>query len=57
MDFRNKLVHPKQHVQLDIDKVSAALESILDCLNDLYKDIYMRPFPSYNKKLHSNLTF
>jgi hypothetical protein len=57
MDFRNKLVHPKQHVQLDLEKVESALESILECLNDLYREIYMRPFPLYNKRLHSGLTF
>lgn len=57
MDLRNRLVHPKQQVQLDIDKTSSALQSILDCLNDLYQEIYMRPFPSYNKNLHSILTF
>lgn len=55
--LRNKLVHPKADVTIDTDTVAKALTAILGCLNDLYRTVYGRPFPTFNKGLHSKLAF
>jgi len=57
IDLRNKLVHPKGRVDVDTASVKAALLAILECLNALYGRVYARPFPPYNRGLHSILDF
>lgn len=54
---RNKLVHPKSGVSLSTAEVTKALTAILECLNDIYHSVFGRPFPTFNKGLHSKFHF
>lgn len=55
--LRNDLVHPKGEVIVDIPKVRRALSAIVELLEYLYRAIFTKGHPSYNRALHSNLTF
>ena len=55
--LRNDLVHPKEAVTVDIPKVRRALLAILELLEYLYRAVFTKGHPSYNRGLHSNLTF
>lgn len=57
IELRNQLVHPKKEVQVSTTAVATALTAILDCLNDLYRGVYDRPFPPHRRLLQSVLTF
>lgn len=48
IDFRNKLVHPKEYIEITDKQVENAILSVLETINELYKVIYKRPFPQYN---------
>ncbi|SFO51390.1 hypothetical protein SAMN05216567_10123 [Variovorax sp. OK605] len=56
-NLRNKLVHPKENIQLTAAAVSAAMQAIFECLNALFTAIYNRPFPSFKRGLQSSLNF
>ena len=55
--LRNRLVHPKSTVNVTEAEVTACLTAILNCLNYLYLSIFKKPYPSFNRGLHSVLTF
>ncbi|WP_404299053.1 hypothetical protein [Alicycliphilus denitrificans] len=57
IDLRNRLVHPKSNVPIDIDAVEKALAAIVACLNFLYQNIYRRPFPSAKRGINASLAF
>lgn len=57
MDLRNRLVHPKDPLQLTPAETAKAMTAIIECLNALFMAIFKRPHPSYNRKLDSMLTF
>lgn len=48
IDFRNKLVHPKEYVKITERHVENAIISVLDTMNNLYLAIYKRKFPAYD---------
>lgn len=49
MDLRNKLVHPKEDMQVTAKQVETAIISVVDAVNELYKAVYHCKFPSYNR--------
>lgn len=51
--LRNKLVHPKGDLAVQPDSVAKALKAVLECLNDLYRAVYGRPFPTFKRGLDS----
>lgn len=57
IDLRNQLVHPKAGVVVNVVKVSLVLTAVLDCLNDLYHQVYGRPFPTHKRGLNSSFSF
>ena len=57
IDIRNRLVHPKQHLKLTHVETSKALFAIIECLNALFKAVFKKPHPSYNRMLDSNMSF
>lgn len=56
IDFRNKLVHPKEYISLTEKQVENAMASVLETINELYKAVYKRPFPSYGFGITSRLS-
>ena len=48
IDSRNKLVHPKEYIEITDKQVENAILSVLETINELYKVIYKRPFPQYS---------
>lgn len=53
IDYRNKLVHPKEYVKITEKQVENAITSVLETMNALFKAIYKKPFPSYSYGLTS----
>ena len=53
IDFRNKLVHPKEYVKITEKQVENAINSVLETMNALFKAIYKKTFPSYSYGLTS----
>ena len=56
IDLRNKLVHPKEDMQVTVKQVELAIFSVIDAINELYKAVYQRKFPSYNRGISPKLT-
>ena len=57
IDLRNKLTHPKAVPTISIEKVSRALQAMIDTLDALYLAIYRAKFPAANRGLISDLNF
>jgi hypothetical protein len=57
MKLRNKLTHPKEATPITEESVKRALQSIIDMIDYLYKEIYKRGFPSAGYGLQSRLSF
>jgi len=55
--LRNDLVHPKGEVTVDIPTVRRALLAIIELLEYIYRAVFTKGHPSYNRGIHSNLTF
>jgi hypothetical protein len=55
--LRNKLTHPKEPLMIDDQSVGAAIQSIIDTCDALYKAIYKRGFPVAGLRLDSQLNF
>lgn len=49
IDLRNKLVHPKEHIQLTVKQVEAAVLSVITAINELYNAVYKRKFPAFDR--------
>lgn len=56
IDFRNKLVHPKEYIILTEKQVENAMSSVLETINELYKAVYKKDFPAYGFGITSRLT-
>lgn len=56
IDIRNKLVHPKEYISLTEKQVEIAMLSVLDAINELYKAVYKKAFPSYSFGTTSRLS-
>lgn len=50
---RNRLVHPKDAHEINIQEAEKAIISILDCLSSLYKSIFQKEFPLKSLGLHT----
>lgn len=57
IELRNKIVHPKEKVDLTVEKVEKALISIIDCINSLYIIVYDKKLPIYNRGIDSKYDF
>lgn len=57
LKLRNDLTHPKVAAASNRSDVERALSAIVDALNALYVSVYKTPFPSFNRRLHSNMDF
>ncbi len=55
IDFRNKLVHPKESLSITEKQVENAITSVLETINELYKAIYKKAFPGYNFGITSRI--
>lgn len=53
LDFRNKLVHPKEYIKITEKQVENAINAVLDTMNKLYLVIYKRKFPAYDMGITS----
>lgn len=51
IDLRNKLVHPKEYVQLTFRQVEQANLAVISTINELYKVIYKRKLPTVDRGL------
>lgn len=56
IDLRNKLVHPKEHIQLTIKQVEISVLSVVDTINELYKAVYKHKFPAVDRGIVSKYT-
>lgn len=56
IDLRNKLVHPKEDIQVTIPQVETAILSVMDTINELYIAVYKRKLPSYERGVSPKLT-
>ena len=56
IDFRDKLVHPKEDIILTERQVENAMSSVLETINELYKAVYKKSFPAYSFGTTSRLT-
>lgn len=57
ISLRNKIVHPKEYHEIDNQKIEATLLAVIECINNLFRAIYKKSFPSFNMGLDSRLTF
>ena len=57
IDLRNKLTHPKAVPTISIEKVSRAVQAVIDTLSALYLAVYRAKFPAANRGLLSDLNF
>jgi hypothetical protein len=55
--LRNQLNHPKDMVPISKVTVGRAIQAIIDTLDNLYRSIYSRGFPSAGLALNSRLSF
>ena len=51
IDLRNKLVHPKEYVQLTFRQVEQANLAVISTIDELYKVIYKRKLPTVDRGL------
>jgi hypothetical protein len=57
INLKNSISHPKEVKQLNDEQIESALESIIDCLDYIFKAIYKKGFPYKNKGLNSQFSF
>lgn len=56
IDLRNKLVHPKNHIQINLHQVEQANLAVISTINELYKAVYKRGFPVADRGIISKET-
>lgn len=49
IELRNKLGHPKGHLQLTVNQVEVSVLAVIDTINELYKAIYKKKFPAFDR--------
>lgn len=57
LELRNGLTHPKNAMQLDIERVKRTLIALITLIDTLYRRVYKKPFPMMGKGLNSTLNF
>lgn len=55
--LRNDLIHPKAVPSMTPTHVENTITSVLECTNALYKAIYKKAYPHFNKKLTTKYNF
>ena len=53
IDYRNRLVHPKEYIKITEKQVEVTITSVLKTMNALFKAVYKKQFPSYSYELTS----
>lgn len=56
IDLRNKLVHPKEDMQITIKQVELAISSVVSTVNELYKVVYGEKYPALNRGVFPKVT-
>ena len=46
--LRNKLVHPKENIELTAKQVEVAILAVVEAINQLYTIVYKRKYPAYD---------
>ncbi len=55
--LRNNIVHPKESHDIQVKQIEQTLLSVIECINNLFKAIYKKKLPSYNRGLNPKLIF
>lgn len=57
IELRNKIVHPKDSIEVNIESLERIIKAVQDCLTVIYKAVYKRPFPKKSSTIISDKTF
>jgi hypothetical protein len=57
MDLRNRITHPKEHIEITVENVRNAIQAIIDSLDALYMAVYRKGYPPARRSLKSTLSF
>lgn len=57
IDLKNSISHPKEVKQLNNKQIEDVLESIIECIDFIFKAIYKKGFPNKKKGLNSQFSF
>ena len=57
IDYRNRLVHPKDALNISIEMLERVIRAVIGCLTALYKAVYKRKFPKGTATITSSMTF
>lgn len=56
IELRNKLVHPKENLNIAINQVEQAIISVIETINEIYLVVYHKKYPSYDRGLFAKNT-
>lgn len=56
IDLRNKLVHPKEHIDITINQVEKTVQAVITAIDELYNAVYKKNFPSAALALSSRIS-
>jgi hypothetical protein len=57
LKLRNALTHPREAMELTVEKVGRSISAIVDIIDTAYLRIYGKPLPAKNRGLQSSLNF
>jgi type II secretory pathway component PulJ len=57
LKLRNSLTHPKEHIDLTLEKVIRTISAIIDVIDTAFHRIYGKALPAKNRGLQSALNF
>jgi hypothetical protein len=57
IDLRNKLVHPKDAVSINIENVERVINAVQGCLTAIYQALYKKRFPKQSATIVSKKSF
>ena len=49
IELRNKLVHPKENLNITTAQVEQAILSVVETINEIYLAVYQKKYPSYDR--------
>lgn len=55
--LRNELIHPKNVTEITLKQVENTILSVLKCTDVIYRAVYKKGYPHYNRKLTSVYDF
>jgi hypothetical protein len=57
IELRNKLVHPKDMVEISEQQLKNTLEGVIKCIDVLFRAIYKKPFRRFSRGLSSTFNY